>query len=391
MIDDSSDIPRKLSQMKSNLNKDFPAVHRIAIATYHAERDTLQTYFYDEDVDSQLQNYEAPMQKCLSLQKLVATKSERVINDLSDFKGPSHFHTEVIRQAGYRSSFSVPLMVNGQLHGFLFANSRQLGVFTPELVERLKLISTIIAMMMHQNYEKLRVLRSSIDSLKIIGSHTNPEAAERLQRTARYTLLISRHLADKYQFNDIYIDFMYLYASLHDIGQIKVPDTILLKKGTLTEDETLIMQRHTKSGLKLVEKLIDIYGLDELPYINILTAMVHSHHEKMDGSGYPEGLVGDDIPIEARIVAVADILDALLCERPYKRALSIEEAMRELRAMSGSKIDADCVDALVQSRNEIQAIREDFADQVIMFHNGDVASVSAALLNKNRSVRSAEV
>ena len=280
----------------------------------------------------------------------------------------------------------MPLMVDGQLHGFLFANSREKDVFSPDLVERLKLISTIIALMMHQNHEKLRVLRASIDSLKIIGSHTNPEAGERLQRTARYTLVITRYLAEKYHFNDIYIDFMYLYASLHDIGQIKVPDSILLKKGKLTGEETAIMQKHTKSGLKLVEKLIDIYGLDELPYINILTSMVHSHHEKMDGSGYPEGLVGDAIPIEARIVAVADILDALLCERPHKRAWSIEEAFRELRAMAGSKIDEDCVDALINSRSDVQAIRDDYADQVIMFHNGDVTSVTAASKNKNRSL-----
>ena len=133
--------------------------------------------------------------------------------------------------------------------------------------------------------------------------------------------------------------------------------------------------------------MIDIYGLDELPYISILTSMTHSHHEKLDGSGYPEGLIGEAIPIEARVVAVADILDALLCERPHKRAWSIEEAFRELRSQAGKELDADCVEAVVQNRNAIQAIREHYADQVIMMHEGSFMSVTSALLERNKSLK----
>ena len=387
MIDDSSDLPKNFTRMKALLNVDYPQVHRMAIAIYHPERDTLQTYLYDEDIDSQLHNYEAKMSKSVSLQKLVATKSERIINDLSDLEGKGNFHTQVIRQAGYCSSFTIPLMIDGQLHGFLFANSRETDAFGTHLVARLKLIAKIMSLMMHKNYEKLRVLRASVESLKVAGSNQDPEAAERLQRTAQYTLIMARHLADQYEFSDVYLDYMYLYASLHDIGQIKVPDSILLKKEPLTEEERKVMQRHTKAGHQLVERLIDIYGLDELPYISILTAMTHSHHEKLDGSGYPEGLVGEAIPIEARIVTVADILDALLCERPHKRAWSIEEAFRELRAQAGITLDADCVDAVMQNRNAIQAIREHYADQVIMMHEGSFMSVTSALLERNKSLK----
>lgn len=387
MIDDSSDLPKNFSRMKALLNVDYPQVHRMAIAIYHPERDTLQTYLYDEDIDSQLHNYEAKMSKSTSLQKLVATKSERIINDLAALEGKGNFHTHVIRQAGYQSSFTIPLMIDGQLHGFLFANSREVEAFGTHLVARLKLIAKIMSLMMHKNYEKLRVLRASVESLKVAGSNQDPETAERLQRTAQYTLIMARHLADQYGFSDVYLDYMYLYASLHDIGQIKVPDSILLKKDPLTPEERKVMQRHTKAGHQLVERLIDIYGLDELPYISILTAMTHSHHEKLDGSGYPEGLVGEAIPIEARIVTVADILDALLCERPHKRAWSIEEAFRELRAQAGKTLDADCVDAVVQNRNAIQAIREHYADQVIMMHEGSFMSVTSALLERNKSLK----
>jgi len=387
MIDDSSDLPKNFSRMKALLNVDYLQVHRMAIAIYHPERDTLQTYLYDEDVDSQLHNYEAKMSKCLSLQKLVAAKSERVINDLTVFEGKGNFHTQVILQAGYQSSFTVPLLIDGQLFGFLFANSRETEAFGTHLVERLKLIAKIMALMLHKNHEKLRVLRASVESLKVAGASQDPEAAERLQRTAQYSLIIARHLADEYQFSDVYIDFIYLYASLHDIGQIKVPESILLKKGALTNEERQVMERHAKAGHNLVERLIDIYGLDELPYISVLTAMTHSHHEKLDGSGYPEGLVGDAIPIEARIVAVADILDALLCERPHKRAWTIEEAFRELRSLAGTKLDADCVEAVLNNRNEIQTIREHYADQVIMLHEGSFMSVTSALLERNKSLK----
>jgi HD-GYP domain-containing protein (c-di-GMP phosphodiesterase class II) len=104
------------------------------------------------------------------------------------------------------------------------------------------------------------------------------------------------------------------------------------------------------------------FGLESFGYLNILRNIAEHHHETMDGAGYPHGLRGDDIAIESRIVAVADIFDALTSKRPYKEAWSIDDAFQELRKLAGSKLDPDCVEALIKNRAQLEEIKDRFQD-----------------------------
>lgn len=111
------------------------------------------------------------------------------------------------------------------------------------------------------------------------------------------------------------------FAPLHDIGKISIPDSILLKPGRLDASERKIMETHVEKGVNVIDRMISDFGLHELPESSILKNIVRCHHEYLDGSGYPAGLGGEAIPLEARIVTVADIFDALTFRRPYKKAL----------------------------------------------------------------------
>ncbi len=143
-------------------------------------------------------------------------------------------------------------------------------------------------------------------------------------------------------------------APLHDMGKIAIPDAILLKPGPLTEEEIAVMRQHPRIGHELLSD-------SQNRFIQTGAMIALRHHERYDGTGYPDGLAGEAIPIEARIVAVADVFDALLSPRPYKPAWSIDEALEYLQAQRGRHFDPRCVDALLASRERLQEICRRFS------------------------------
>ncbi|MCR6662279.1 MAG: two-component system response regulator [Luteimonas sp.] len=140
-----------------------------------------------------------------------------------------------------------------------------------------------------------------------------------------------------------------LAAPLHDIGKIAIPDALLQKPGPLDADEIEVMRTHPQIGH-------DLLTGSQNRFIQLSATIALNHQERYDGSGYPQGLVGDAIPLEARIVAVADVFDALISKRPYKRAWSHDEAFDYIRENSGKLFDPACVDALIRARTRVEEL-----------------------------------
>lgn len=357
-------LETKIKTFRKELNSKVHQIDRVAIAIYCKERDVLHTYAFDEDRPSELTHYEAKFTDSKSLYECYKHNEVRIVEDLSaNYKSPFK-HSQTMINAGFQSSFCAPLRADDDFLGFFFADSRHKSVFTAELVEQLKLISMVVSLLLKQDKEKIHVLRSTVESMRTVSDYRDPETGEHLLRMSNYSLLIARHLADSHHLNDVQIDYIYLYSVLHDIGKITVPDEILLKPGKLTAQEFERMKLHASEGFKLAEYVIDLYDLKNIPHISILLNIIKSHHEKIDGSGYPEGLKGDQVPLESRIIAVADIFDALTCERPYKKAWTNEAAFAELtKLVDEHKIDGDCVNALKENQNEIAKIQKEYKDK----------------------------
>jgi HD-GYP domain-containing protein (c-di-GMP phosphodiesterase class II) len=129
-----------------------------------------------------------------------------------------------------------------------------------------------------------------------------------------------------------------LLAQVHDLGKVGIPDNILFKPGPLNDQEWEIMQQHPEKGYRIAQSTSDLAGIADL---------ILKHHERWDGKGYPLGLAGDEIPIECRILAIADSFDAMTNDRPYRKAISVEESLEELKQCAGSQFDPELVDIFV--------------------------------------------
>lgn len=143
-------------------------------------------------------------------------------------------------------------------------------------------------------------------------------------------------------------------APLHDIGKIAVSDTILQKPGKLTAEEFEAMKEHTTAGGRIVAEVLK--GIEEKGYIDIASQVAACHHEKWDGSGYPNGLQGKEIPIGARIMAVADVFDALVSKRCYKEPMSVDRAFDVIRESGGSHFDPELAGIFCKIKNEVEEV-----------------------------------
>jgi putative two-component system response regulator len=182
--------------------------------------------------------------------------------------------------------------------------------------------------------------------LALAVEYRDNDTGDHTWRVARYSQIIAEALGLELEL----CWRLYLAAPLHDVGKVAVPDGILLKKGRLDEAEFAVIRTHPTVGKRILDG-----SASEL--IQLASVIAEAHHERWDGGGYPHGLAGTDIPLPARIVAVADVFDALTTARPYKAPMGFEEALRCLEAERGKHFDPACIDAFVSAWDEVRAVR----------------------------------
>lgn len=193
--------------------------------------------------------------------------------------------------------------------------------------------------------------RETIVRLAKAAEFRDPETGAHVQRMAHFSRLIAEALG----WSPEQCDMILNAAPMHDVGKLGTPDHILLKAGKLTPDEFAIMQQHASIGWEILKESAS-------PILQMAAEIARSHHEKYDGTGYPRGLKGEDIPEVGRIVAVADVFDALTSERPYKKAWPVEAAVDYLTQNRGKHFDPRCVDAFMNKWEDVLAVRERYRD-----------------------------
>ncbi len=205
----------------------------------------------------------------------------------------------------------------------------------------------------------------SIRALAHLAEIRDPETGNHIHRTQNYVRALALRLRSHPRFTDFLtdrnIDLLVKSAPLHDIGKVGVPDQILLKPGPLTPDEWEIMKTHAKMGSDAIE-LAEGDADQPVAFLTLAKEIAHWHHEKWDGSGYPDGLAGESIPIAARLMALADVFDALISSRPYKPAMPFDKARDIIVAGCGQHFDPDMAKAFVDIFDECVAIARQYSD-----------------------------
>jgi len=214
--------------------------------------------------------------------------------------------------------------------------------------------------------EVVAVQEVTILAMASLAETRDNDTGNHIRRTQFYVKALSQKLRSHPRFSyflddEKTIDLLFKSAPLHDIGKVGIPDHILLKPGRFTDEEFEIMKTHPALGRDAIIAAEQRLGLD-LPFLSFAKEIAYSHQEKWDGTGYPEGLSGDDIPISGRLMAVADVYDALICRRVYKEGMPHEKALGIIREGGGTHFDPDIVEAFTEIADEFIQIAKRYED-----------------------------
>ncbi|HYQ39172.1 MAG TPA: two-component system response regulator [Pseudomonas sp.] len=214
--------------------------------------------------------------------------------------------------------------------------------------------------------EVLAVQDATIEMMASLAETRDNETGNHIRRTQNYVRTLAEALRHHPRFAGFLtpanIQLLFKSAPLHDIGKIGIPDSILLKPGHLDKREFEVMQTHARLGGEAIARAERLTGRP-VPFLRIAKEIAYSHHEKWDGSGYPQGLSGEAIPVSARLMAIADVYDALISSRVYKAPMAHEEAVKIISAGKSSHFDPDMVDAFLERHETFREIAEEYADQ----------------------------
>lgn len=267
-----------------------------------------------------------------------------------------------LKQNRMQSVFYLPLLSNPLETAVLVIAAETDNAYDADHLEFLSNIAGQVSHSFEKTIGMESLVISTVKGLAKLAESRDPETGDHLFRMSHYSALISEELSKTEKYKDV-IDVAYIrdilnFSPMHDIGKVGISDSILLKPGKLSNDEFSLMQQHPNIGgdvLRRCEKQMNAVGRS---VFRVGIEIAEGHHEKYDGTGYPNQLKAEDIPLSARIVAVADVFDALTSKRPYKEAWSVEKAVSLLDEESGRHFDPDIVNAFKKAMPKVLDIYE---------------------------------
>lgn len=243
-------LNHRLRQLHQQLMELTPDVSRVAVALYDHQDDVLKTFVNSTRTGESISGYEFHLSKSQSLSHLATSRSVRVLDNIPAAVEGNTKHSAWLLKEGYRSSLTVPLFDKGAFIGFLFFDSRKPAVFTASVQRKLSLIASLINMLISSELNLVHSITASAQVAREFANLRDFETGAHLERMAHYARLIARELQQNHGLSDEYIEHLYLFAPLHDIGKIGIPDRILLKPGPLDPEERQLMETHVQKAWK---------------------------------------------------------------------------------------------------------------------------------------------
>ncbi|KYN84182.1 metal-dependent phosphohydrolase [Vibrio cidicii] len=364
----SKEIVTLLDELFQQLCDAFPPLSRFSVvllgdkqASNYYVRDRL----IDKNVSTELDFAEHALTTDSSLTHLAFSSAIRIVNDLQQMTQTDRVMRLIA--LGHKSSYTVPLSYRNKTLGFLFFNAKVTHYFTNQEVQKdLAFLSNLIGQLFIHLHENQKHFQAVLSVALNMGHARDPETKEHLIRMGKYSELLARLLSQQHpEISHQFIHRIRLYAPFHDIGKYKIPDHVLFSDKRFTDEERCIMNMHTIYGEEIIEQVVhlsdaELVSQDEIAFIKHI---VRHHHEHFDGAGLPDKLCADEIPLEARIVTLADVFDALLSRRAYKPEWSVDAVVDFIRTHTGQMFDPQCVAVLLGNLEQFLAIREKYLDK----------------------------
>ncbi len=333
----------------------FLPYNRIGIAILSSDRKKIRALSARSDRAVSLKkNYEAILEST-SLEEIIESGEPRIINDLEAYylENPDSDSTHLMLKEGMYSSVTLPLNVRENCVGVVFFSSELKKAYTSEHTGFLKTIALSLAAAFDQSFLSDQLVVSTIEGFSKLVESKDSDTGNHIERMQRYSVMLAEMTAAKGyyadQIDEAFIKQIEDFSPLHDIGKVSIPDYVLMKPGKLTTEEFELMKEHTHVGADILRKMNDRIEGENRAFYKVGIEIVRHHHEKFDGTGYPDGLSGHAIPLSARIVAVADVLDAITSKRPYKNAFGMETSRRIMVEGRGKHFDPLLIDVLLEN------------------------------------------
>lgn len=331
-----------------NLARDVLEAERCSIFLYDDKEHELWTM-----VAHQVREIRVPADKGVVGHAALSREVQLVADAYNDFR----FNPDVDKNTGYmtRNVLAVPLLdAHGDVLGVFQALNKQQGDFSRIDVDLLVLISEYAAAALERAklYRQIRDTQNKlVHKLAMAAEFKDEETSAHTRRVGLYSALLGKASGLKAD----EVEVLKTAAPMHDLGKIGIPDNILKKPGKLDEEEWQVMQRHPEIGYKILDDA-------DNPILHTAALISRDHHEKWDGSGYPRGLKGEEISIHGRIVALADVFDALSTRRPYKEPWPLEEILDYIKSLSGKQFDPKLVELFFENLDDVILIKERYKD-----------------------------
>lgn len=361
-----------IDELFNSLRKKHPFLSRLCVSVTSGDHlENFHVIDHQDDSD-RYDVISMSSSNCQPLIKIIENQEIRVVSDLTELS--DNLRNSRLRMLGHRSSFTMGLKVDHKHGAVLFFNATKPDYFNDGTLhaDLLFVREVIVSLLCHDRYKHQMFLQALKLALRI--SHKrDPETADHLQRMSRYSKLLAELLAAKIPVDHRFIQWIELYSPFHDIGKYRIPDHILFSPHRYTPEERAIMNKHVDYGVDIIDDVLD--NIDVMTAssaeVSFLKNIIYYHHERFDGHGYPSRIGGIDIPLEARIITIADVFDALLSKRTYKRAWSMGDTQRYIEKEAGLAFDPLLVTTLMDNLDRFQAIYDEFPPEPIS--EGDVA------------------
>ena len=353
----SASLNHQLSDIHYHMRISIPNIDRLSFALYDPETDQLKTYADSSPHGSELNQYSVALSDLPTLKSCAESGETRVVNNIAERFSKNTHHTQWLIERGFHSSVAVPVYSQHHFIGMLFINSHKEDFFTDVIVSALAEFVDTLLISIISEYELVHNLLDSTKNRNLSAPRHWSAGTCHRERMWRFTQVIAKEVAAQYQLSDEEIENITQFSRYHDIGKISVPYSTLTSSDTLTVAQRREIDQHIEHGVEIIDQIIEQLKSPNHHCVHLLKDIVAYHHEFLDGSGYPYGLSGEQIPICARIITVANIFDALTSHHPHKQARSIPYALLDLEKMVfDGKLDGYCVNALREHQDELEEI-----------------------------------